>query len=77
MTRAAINVEIRSIARTAGLDDAWANSHIDNEAALDAVRAAALTAMAERSGAANAIRSTGVVIVNDNKRSHRYPLSHG
>lgn len=66
MTRAAINVEIRSIARTAGLDDAWANGHIDNEAALDAVRAAALTAMSERSGGANAIRSTGAVIVNDN-----------
>lgn len=66
MTRAAINVEIRSIARTAGMDDAWANGHIDNEASLDAVRAAALTSMAERSGAANSIRSTGAVILHDN-----------
>ncbi|MBB1091779.1 HK97 family phage prohead protease, partial [Rhodopseudomonas palustris] len=66
MTRAAINVEIRSIARTAGLNDAWANSQIDGEAQLDAVRAAALHAMAERSSAANSIRSTGATIINDN-----------
>lgn len=66
MTRAAVNVEIRSIARTAGLTDAWANSQIDNEAQLDAVRAAALHAMAERSGAANSIRSTSATIINDN-----------
>lgn len=66
MTRAAINVEIRSIARTAGLDDAWANSQIDNEAQLDAVRAAALMAMAQRSGAANSIRNTSATIIHDN-----------
>lgn len=65
MTRAAINVEIRSIANTAGLGDAWANQHIDNEAQLDAVRAAALAAMAQRSVAANSIRSTGATIITD------------
>lgn len=65
MTRAAINVEIRSIASTAGLGDAWANQQIDNEAQLDAVRAAALAAMAQRSAAANSIRSTGATIITD------------
>lgn len=66
MTRAAVNVEIRSIARTAGLPDSWANSHIDNEAQLDAVRAAALTAMAERSTAAASIRNTSASVIHDN-----------
>ncbi|MGP9814419.1 prohead protease/major capsid protein fusion protein [Rhodopseudomonas sp. NSM] len=65
MTRAAINVEIRSIANTAGLGDAWANRQIDNEAQLDTVRAAALAAMAQRSAAANSIRSTGATIIAD------------
>jgi phage major head subunit gpT-like protein/phage head maturation protease len=65
MTRAAINVEIRSIASTAGLGDAWANQQIDNEAQLDAVRAAALAAMAQRSAAANSIRNTGASIITD------------
>lgn len=48
-TRAAINTEIRSIAKTAGLDDAWANGQIDAEATLDQARAAALDAMSKRS----------------------------
>lgn len=55
VTRAQTNAEIRSIAKTAGLDDAWANGQIDNESELDAVRAAALTAMQER---AATVRST-------------------
>lgn len=66
MTRAAINVEIRSIARTAGLDDAWANSQIDAEASLDAARAAALAAMQERSRAAGSIRTAAVVTQDHN-----------
>jgi len=65
-TRAAINVEIRSIARTAGLDDAWANSQIDAEASLDAARAAALAAMQERSRAAGSIRTTAEVTHDNN-----------
>lgn len=66
MTRSAINVEIRSIARTAGLDQAWIDRQIDTDAPLDTVRAAALAAMSERSSAAASIRSTGAVIINDN-----------
>jgi hypothetical protein len=66
MTRAAVNVEIRSIARTAGLDQAWIDRQIDADASLDAVRSAALTAMSERSSAAASIRNTGAaVITND------------
>lgn len=57
-TRAQINAEIRSIAKTTGLDDAWANSQIDAEAAIDAVRAAALAEMQKRSEPANGIRTT-------------------
>lgn len=65
-TRAQINVEIRSIARTAGLDQAWIDRQIDADATLDQVRAAALQAMSERSSAAGSIRSTGnAVITND------------
>lgn len=64
-TRAQINAEIRSIARTTGLDDAWANSQIDAEANLDAVRAAALAEMQTRSQAAAGIRSTGSTVGED------------
>jgi phage major head subunit gpT-like protein len=60
-TRAQINAEIRSIAKTAGLDVAWANGQIDTEASLDTVRAAALTEMQKRSQAAGGIRSTATV----------------
>lgn len=70
-TRAQINAEIRSIARTTGLDDAWANSQIDAEANLDAVRAAALAEMQTRSQAAAGIRSTGVTTGED----HNDPVS--
>lgn len=44
-TRSEINTEIRSIAKTTGLDQAWIDTQIDAEADLDAVRAAALDAM--------------------------------
>lgn len=64
-TRAQINAEIRSIARTTGLDDAWANSQIDADASLDAVRAAALAEMQTRSQAAAGIRSTGSTVGED------------
>lgn len=64
MTRAQINVEIRSIARTAGLDQAWVDGQIDTDATLDAVRAAALSAMQQRSQTNNGIRST-VRVVED------------
>jgi phage major head subunit gpT-like protein len=61
MTRAQINVEIRSIAKTTGLDDAWSNGQIDAEASLDAARAAALAEMQKRSQAAGGIRTTATV----------------
>ena len=48
-TRAQINSEIRSIAKTASLDQAWIDSQIDADAILDQVRAAALDAMSKRS----------------------------
>jgi HK97 family phage prohead protease len=65
-TRAQINAEIRSIAKTAGLDDAWANSQIDGEATLDAARAAALAEMQKRSQAAGGIRTTASVGQDNN-----------
>ncbi|TAH67639.1 MAG: peptidase [Rhodopseudomonas palustris] len=64
-TRAQINAEIRSIAATTGLPSTWADQQIDAEVSLDAVRAAALTAMAERNAAAASIRTTASV-TNDN-----------
>lgn len=60
-TRAQINAEIRSIAKTTGLDDAWANSQIDADATLDVVRAAALAEMRKRSQATGPLRSTARV----------------
>lgn len=60
-TRAQMNAEIRSIATTAGLDDAWANGQIDAEAELNAVRAAALAEMQKRSQAAGGIRTTASI----------------
>ncbi len=48
-TRAAINTEIRSIAKTTGLDQAWIDGQIDADATLDQARAAALDAMSKRS----------------------------
>lgn len=65
-TRAQINAEIRSIAKTTGLDDAWANGQIDGEATLDAARAAALAEMQKRSQAAGGIRTTASVGQDNN-----------
>jgi hypothetical protein len=48
-TRAAVNAEIRSIARIAGLDQAWIDSQIDAEADADTARRAAFEALARRS----------------------------
>jgi phage head maturation protease len=49
MNRAAVNAEVRSIARAAGLSGAWADQHIDNETPVDAVRAAAFDELKKRS----------------------------
>jgi hypothetical protein len=49
LTRAQINAEIRSIAKTTSLDQSWIDAQIDADATLDQVRAAALEAMSKRS----------------------------
>lgn len=48
-TRAAINAEIRSIARIAGLGQSWVDGQIDAEADADTARRAAFEALAKRS----------------------------
>lgn len=48
-TRAAINTEIRSIARIAGLDQSWIDGQIDAAVDPDAARRAAFDALASRS----------------------------
>jgi phage head maturation protease len=48
-TRAAINTEIRSIARIAGLDQSWIDGQIDAAADADTARRAAFEALASRS----------------------------
>jgi len=58
LTRAAINAEIRSIARVAGLDQAWIDGQIDGNADADTARRAAFEALAKRS--APAIRTEQV-----------------
>jgi hypothetical protein len=57
-TRAAVNSEIRCIARIAGLDQSWVDGQIDAEADADAARRAAFEALANRS--APAIRTEQV-----------------
>jgi phage major head subunit gpT-like protein len=63
-TRAAANVEIRSIAQTAGLTREWADEQIDAGATADTARAAAFTAMQQRS-AQTQTRTTQVEITVD------------
>ena len=58
ITRSAVNAEIRSIARTAGLAQAWIDGQVDAEATLDQARAAALAEMQRRSQTTAGIRST-------------------
>ncbi|MFI0476272.1 prohead protease/major capsid protein fusion protein [Paracoccus jiaweipingae] len=64
LTRAQMNVEIRSIAATAGLDTAWSDGQIDAEATPDAARTAAFAAMQSRS-AQTATRTTRATITAD------------
>ncbi|REF72781.1 MULTISPECIES: prohead protease/major capsid protein fusion protein [Paracoccus] len=51
LNRAAINAEIRTIAETAGLTRAWADTQIDAEASAEDARAAAFTEMRQRAEA--------------------------
>lgn len=48
-TRAAVNAEIRSMARLAGLDQGWVDGQIDAGADVDSARAAAFEVMGRRS----------------------------
>jgi phage head maturation protease len=59
--RAQVNVEIRAIARTASLPQAWVDSQIDKGATLDQARESAFAALQFRSAAANSIRTASVV----------------
>lgn len=63
--RAAVNAEIRSIGRIAGLDQAWIDSQIDAGATSDAARTAAFEAMRTRTEAAGAIRTPTIAIGED------------
>lgn len=63
-TRAAVNVEIRSIAQTAGLTREWADEQIDAGATAEAARTAAFTAMQQRS-AQTQTRTTQAEITAD------------
>lgn len=54
--RGAINQEIRSIAKTAGLPQSWVDAQIDRAATADEARSAAFTAMQARSAATQGIR---------------------
>jgi HK97 family phage prohead protease len=55
--RAAVNVEIRGIAKVAGLPQTWTDSQIDAGATIEAARAAAFAAMQARSAATDSIRT--------------------
>jgi len=66
-TRATINAQIRTIAQTAGLDQAWVNEQVDAERSIADVNAAALAAMTTRSAAAN-VRSVHKETSLDNPR---------
>lgn len=67
MTRGQQNAEVRSIQKATGLDDAWANGHIDADAIdLDAVRADAITALSKRTAPNATIRSNHNEQTRDN-----------
>ena len=59
--RAAVNTEIRAIARVAHLDQSWIDNQIDAAASIDAARASAFEAMRTRSQAGADLRTHAVV----------------
>lgn len=63
-TRAQINAQIRNIANLSGMPDAWANEHVDAEATVEDVRAAAFAEMA-RAQAASRTRTATAQIGTD------------
>lgn len=59
--RAAVNQEIRSIARVAGLDQSWIDGQIDAAATVDGARAAAFDSMRQRSAQVSQVRTHATV----------------
>ncbi|HEY8127753.1 MAG TPA: prohead protease/major capsid protein fusion protein, partial [Hyphomicrobium sp.] len=69
--RAAVNSEIRSIARVAGLDQPWIDSQIDGAATAELARAAAFEAMCKRTAPSSQIRTQATVGVDHNDPEFR------
>ncbi|MFD2032191.1 hypothetical protein ACFSKM_21310 [Ancylobacter dichloromethanicus] len=63
--RTAINMEIRSIASVAGLDQGWIDSQIDANATTDAARTAAFAAMQARSAPLQTFHPTVATVTQD------------
>jgi len=63
--RAAVNGEIRSIARLSGLDQAWVDGQIDGNATTDQARQAAFAAMQARSAPAGQVRTATISVGMD------------
>lgn len=59
--RAAVNAEIRSIARVASLDQTWIDAQIDANATIESARTGAFEIMRNRSAPANEIRTQAIV----------------
>ena len=59
--RAAVNAEIRQIARVASLDQTWIDTQIDGNATVEGARTAAFEIMRNRTAPANEIRTQAIV----------------
>lgn len=70
-SRAAVNGEIRAIARTTGLAQDWIDGQIDRGASVDQARAAALEAMQTRTAAAQGLRNQILVGTDHNDPAAR------
>ena len=71
-TRAAINAEIRTIARTAGLDTAWADTLVDRDASADEARRNAFEAMRSRSAPGAGVRNVSVTVTGHDANSPEF-----
>ena len=69
--RAAINQQIREMARTAGLPQTWIDSQIDGSATVEAARAAAFASLQLRAAAADSIRVASVGFSSDDPEWRR------
>jgi hypothetical protein len=63
--RAAINAEIRSIARLSGLDQNWTDAQIDAAVTADTARQAAFEAMRTRAAPAGTVRNASIGVGTD------------